>query len=93
MAAHRDLFDRPRLISSFVWVSVEHDKIKLQGNPSMHSRPLGLALLLSVLLALTFAQTTWAQRARMSYAGTAGFNMPFIVAYEAGLYRKYGLRP
>ena len=58
----------------------------------MHSRPLGLALLLSVLLALTFAQTTWAQRARMSYAGTAGFNMPFIVAYEAGLYRKYGLR-
>jgi ABC-type nitrate/sulfonate/bicarbonate transport system substrate-binding protein len=28
----------------------------------------------------------------MSYAGTAGFNMPFIVAYEAGLYRKYGLR-
>ena len=58
----------------------------------MHSRPLGLALLLSVLLASTFAQTTWAQRARMSYAGTAGFNMPFIVAYEAGLYRKYGLR-
>jgi ABC-type nitrate/sulfonate/bicarbonate transport system substrate-binding protein len=58
----------------------------------MQSRPLGLALLLFVLLALAVAQNTWAQRARMSYAGTAGFNMPFIVAYEAGLYRKYGLR-
>ena len=57
----------------------------------MQSRPLSLAFLF-VLLALAFAQTTWAQRARMSYAGTAGFNMPFIVAYEAGLYRKYGLR-
>ena len=34
----------------------------------------------------------WAQRARMSYAGTAGFNIPFMVAHEAGLYKKYGLR-
>src|SRR5919112_1665350 len=34
----------------------------------------------------------WAQRARLSYAGTAGFNMPFMVAHEAGLYKKYGLR-
>ena len=46
-----------------------------------------------VLMAISCsAGNAWAQRARLSYAGTAGFNMPFIVAHEAGLYKKYGLR-
>lgn len=45
-----------------------------------------------MLLTIAAAGAAWAQRARMSYAGTAGFNMPFMVAHEAGLYKKYGLR-
>ena len=48
--------------------------------------------LIILLLTFFFTQPASAQRARMSYAGTAGFNMPFLVAYEAGLYKKYGLR-
>jgi len=28
---------------------------------------------------------------RMSYAGTSGYNVPFWVSYEAGLFKKYGL--
>jgi NitT/TauT family transport system substrate-binding protein len=50
-------------------------------------------LSIGVLLAISAAAgTTWAQRARLTYAGTAGFNMPFMVAHEAGLYKRYGLR-
>ena len=50
-------------------------------------------LLIIASVALMDSPTTvWAQRARMSYAGTAGFNIPFMVAHEAGLYKKYGLR-
>ena len=45
-----------------------------------------------IVLGTVFLGSAHAQRARMSYAGTAGFNMPFMVAYEAGLYKKYGLR-
>jgi ABC-type nitrate/sulfonate/bicarbonate transport system substrate-binding protein len=45
------------------------------------------------LIAFTCAaESALAQRARLSYAGTAGFNMPFMVAHEAALYKKYGLR-
>ena len=29
----------------------------------------------------------------MSYAGTSGYNVPFWVTYEAGLFKKYGLTP
>jgi NitT/TauT family transport system substrate-binding protein len=63
----------------------------LPGGISMRS-PRALVFLASVLLTIALAHATWAQRARMSYAGTAGFNMPFMVAHEAGLYKKYGLR-
>lgn len=51
-----------------------------------------LVFLIFALLALVGPVAAWAQRARMSYAGTAGFNMPFMVAHEAGFYKKYGLR-
>lgn len=55
----------------------------------VHRTILSIVVLMAISCA---AGTTWAQRARMSYAGTAGFNIPFMVAHEAGLYKKYGLR-
>jgi ABC-type nitrate/sulfonate/bicarbonate transport system substrate-binding protein len=51
-----------------------------------------LILLAIPLAAIASVPSAWGQRARMSYAGTAGFNMPFMVAHEAGFYKKYGLR-
>ena len=57
----------------------------------MHSKRIRLFLIFALLI-LVVPAVAWAQRARMSYAGTAGFNMPFMVAHEAGLYKKYGLR-
>src|SRR5512132_2881394 len=61
----------------------------LPGGISMRS-PRARVFLATVLFTIALAHATWAQRARMSYAGTAGFNMPFMVAHEAGLYKKYG---
>lgn len=51
-----------------------------------------ILLIITLIAGICAAEKTWAQRARLSYAGTAGFNMPFMVAHEAGLYKKYGLR-
>jgi NitT/TauT family transport system substrate-binding protein len=49
-------------------------------------------LILSVLLiTIIFPGTSLAQKARMSYPGTAGVNVPFWLTHEAGLFKKYGL--
>lgn len=49
-------------------------------------------LILSVLLiAIIFPGTSLAQKATMSYPGTAGVNVPFWLTHEAGLFKKYGL--
>jgi NitT/TauT family transport system substrate-binding protein len=44
-----------------------------------------------LLLGLQVPRSASAQRVRMSYAGTTGFNVPFWLAHEAGLFKKHGL--
>jgi NitT/TauT family transport system substrate-binding protein len=51
-----------------------------------------LIIILSLLLlGLQIPGSASAQRIRMSYAGTTGFNVPFWLAHEAGLFKKHGL--
>ena len=45
-----------------------------------------------IFFALGFVpQFGYAQTVRISYSGTSGQNLTFWVAYEAGLFKKYGL--
>ena len=52
---------------------------------------IGRIMMLLLLLTVVPSGAAFAQRIRMSYAGTTGFNVPFWVTHEAGLYKKQGL--
>ena len=45
-----------------------------------------------LVVAILCPQLGHAQNVRMSYAGTTGFNVPFWLTYEAGFFKKQGLR-
>src|SRR3989338_9983946 len=49
-------------------------------------------VMVMIFFALGFVpQFGYAQTVRISYSGTSGQNLTFWVAYEAGLFKKYGL--
>lgn len=47
--------------------------------------------LLFALFFAAFTESSFSQTVRMAYPGTSGFNVPFFLAHEAGLFKKHGL--